>query len=242
MNDLNSLVPPHEPAEDALAFAGKAALSMVPLVGSIATEVLAHALYSRQIQRQHEFNVAVARALTQAAEDTLTVDDIVGSDEFIAALTRAQRSAAETADEGKRRRLATAVAHGGGWAPFTKSEREQFTRLVDDFDEVHVWLLHYFADPTAWLSERGRLDSLSNIMLASVTTGLAQAFEQPESIWGDAVRQAAGDLDRNGLASIPLTTMMGADGILAQRTSTKGLRFLEFVSEPDHGAANAPRF
>lgn len=33
MSDLDDLVSPHEPSEDVLAFAGRAALSMVPLVG-----------------------------------------------------------------------------------------------------------------------------------------------------------------------------------------------------------------
>ena len=100
MTDLDALVPPHEPAEDTLAFAGKAALSLVPVVGPLAAETLAHALETRQAERQHEFNVAIAQALTDAIsrlDEAATIEDIVGSDEFIAAVTRAQRAAAETA-------------------------------------------------------------------------------------------------------------------------------------------------
>jgi hypothetical protein len=50
----------------------------------------------------------------------------------------------KTASDDKRRRLAAAVKNCGSWASFSVSEREQFTRLVEDFDPLQVWLLHYF--------------------------------------------------------------------------------------------------
>lgn len=243
MTDLDALVPPHEPAEDALACAGKAALTMVPVVGSLAAETLAHALESRQAQRQHEFNVAIARALTTALDqldETATIEDIVGSDEFIAAVTRAQRAAAETASQQKRERLAAAVANGGNWAPFAATEREQFTRLVDEFDALHIWLLHYFTDPAGWLQARDLYQQHANIMMGGIDGPLGSALNVHPGVWDGPVKQAAADLDRNGLASIPLTTMMSAQGIFAPRTSSKGQRFLAFINETDSIAADAP--
>lgn len=207
---------------------------MVPLIGSVAAEAIAHAMDARQMQRQHDFNVAVAQALARVDDGTLKLDDIVRSDDFIAGVTRAQRIAAETASERKRVRLANAVANEGSWAPFSRSEREQFSRLVGEFGELHIWLLHYFVDPAAWLKNRDRFDGFANIVMAGIGAGLSAAFEQPETTWGDPVRQAAGGLDRNGLASIPLTTTMSPDGIFSPRTSTKGTRFLAFLNEPNH--------
>lgn len=243
MTDLDALVPPHEPADDALAFAGKAALSMVPVVGSLAAETLAHALESRQAQRQHEFNVAIARALTTALDqldETATIEDIVGSDEFIAAVTRTQRAAAETASRQKRERLAAAVANGGSWAPFAATEREQFTRLVEELDALHIWLLHYFTDPAGWLQARDLYQQHANIMMGGIDGPLGSALNVHPDVWDGPVKQAAADLDRNGLASIPLTTMMTAQGIFAPRTSSKGQRFLAFINETDSIAADAP--
>ncbi|GAA2238359.1 hypothetical protein GCM10010401_08240 [Rarobacter faecitabidus] len=243
MTDLDALVPPHEPAEDALAFAGKVALTMVPVVGSLAAETLAHALESRQAQRQHEFNVAIARAITTTLEqfdETATIEDIVGSDEFIAAVTRAQRAAAETASQQKRERLAAAVANGGSWAPFAATEREQFTRLVEEFDALHIWMLHYFTDPAGWLQARDLYQQHANIMMGGIDGPLGSAFNVHPGVWDGPVKQAAADLDRNGLASIPLTTIMSAQGIFAPRTSSKGQRFLAFINETDSIAADAP--
>lgn len=241
MTDLNALVPPHEPAEDALAFAGRAALSQIPLVGPLAADALAHAMESRQAQRQYDFNVAIARSLTAVvADQEHLVNQIITSDEFIAAVTRAQRAAAETASENKRHRLAAAVASGGSWAPFTASEREQFTRLVSDFDDLHIWLLHYFVNPAEWLRSHDLYDQLSSLMMGGITSGLEVALTMPQSVWKAPVTQAAADLDRNGLAHIPLTTMMGLDGVVAGRTTEKGSRFLLFLNEPDSVAADAP--
>lgn len=243
MTDLDALVPPHEPAEDTLAFAGKAALSMVPVLGPLAAETLAHALESRQAQRQHEFNLAIAGALTSALkqlDESTTIEDIVGSDEFIAAVTRAQRAAAETASQQKRQRLAAAVANGGSWAPFAATEREQFTRLVDEFDSLHIWLLHYFTDPAGWLQARDLYKQHANIMMGGIDGPLGSAINVPQNVWDDPVKQAAADLDRNGLASIPLTTMMSAQGIFAPRTLSKGQRFLAFINETESIAADPP--
>ncbi|PPL19810.1 protein kinase family protein [Microterricola pindariensis] len=243
MTDLENLVPPHEPAEDFFVFAGKAALNLVPVVGPLAAETLAHALETRQAERQHEFNIAIAKSLTDAIvrlDGTATIEDVVGSDDFIAAVTRAQRAAAETASQQKRQRLAAAVANGGSWAPFSISEREQFTRLVGEFDELHIWLLHYFTDPAAWLQSRGLYDQHSNIMMGGISSPLGSALGVEERVWRSAVTQAIADIERAGLGAVPLTTTMGVDGIFAPRTSEKGRRFLAFINEPDSLAAEPP--
>jgi hypothetical protein len=243
MTDLVSAVPPHEPADDTLAFASKAALSAIPVVGPIAAETLAHALDTRQAERQHDFNLKVAYALTEALERldaSLTVEDVLDSDEFVAAITRAQRAAAETASQAKRRRLASAVANGGSWAPFSASEREQFTRLVDEFHELHVFLLHYFIDPKGWLDAHGLYEQHSNILMGGVGGPLASALGAPEKEWSAPVTQAVADLGRTGLAEIPLKTSMGPDGVFAPRTSQKGSRFLAFIGEPPSVEAEPP--
>ncbi|MEV8024618.1 hypothetical protein [Microbacterium sp. NPDC080220] len=243
MSDLEDLVPPHEPAEDAIAFAGRAALSLIPAVGPLASETLAYALEARQAQRQHQFNLQIARALTETMDrigSAATLEDVVSSDDFIAGVTRAQRAAAETASASKRQRLAAAVANGGGWAPFSASERAQFVRLVEDFDELHVWLLHYFQNPMEWLQARGLYEQHSRISSGGIDGPLGAALGMRQSVWRESVAQAVADLDRAGLASIPLTTMMSRNGIFQPRTSPKGERFLEFINESDHVAAEPP--
>lgn len=243
MKDFDALVPPYEPAEDALALAGKAALSLLPVIGPFAAETLALALETRQAERQHEFNQAIAHALTEVMsrlDAGTAVEDIIGSDEFIAAVTGAQRMAAETASHRKRQRLAAAVANGGSWAPYSASDREQFKRLVEQFDELHVWLLHYFVDPTSWLQSRELYSQHANLMMGGIEGPLGSALGVSPKVWRGPVTQAAADLERAGLASIPLTTTMSAQGVFAPRTSERGRRFLAFLNEPDSLAADPP--
>lgn len=244
--DLVAMVPAHEPAEELLAFAGQQALGVIPVVGSIAADTLAHALQARQAQRQHDFDVAIAGALTRVLttiHDAPAVEDIVNSDEFVAAVTRAQRAAAETASADKRRRLAAAVANGGSWAPFSASEREQFTRLAEEFSPLHIWLLHYFVDPERWMTARGLFAQFSHVTMGTVQRPLQTALGASGDLddqWWEAVAQAAGDLERNGLGRIPLATMMSSDGIFESRTSDKGLRFLLFINEPASAEQDPP--
>jgi hypothetical protein len=243
MDDLVSAVPGHEPADDTLAFAGKAALSAVPIIGPLIAETLAYALDTRQAARQHEFNLLVAGALTDALArlgESLSIEDVVDSDEFVAAVTRAQRVASETADLNKRRRLASAAVNGGAWAPFSTSEREQFTRLVSDFDELHIFLLHFYVDPKAWLDAHELSSVYENMYMASCSAPLSTVLGAAEADWEPPVKQAVADLSRNGLADIPLTTIMSADGVISPRASEKGRRFLVFVNEPDSADVPAP--
>lgn len=198
--------PPHEPGKDHAVFAVKAAASLIPIAGPLISETLAHVLNTRQAKRAHEFDVAVAAALSQLFEqsgDQLSVEAIVDSDAFVAAVTRAQRAASETSSTEKRRRLAAAVANAGDWAPFSVAEREQFTRLVEEFSELHVWLLHYFVDPAAWLRERGLYEQHSNIYIGGITNPLQSALGASKDEWFESVSQVCADLDREGLASVP---------------------------------------
>lgn len=112
-------------------------------------EALAHAVASRQAERQHQFNVLVARELAKAVEridDTWTIEDLVTSDEFLAGLTTVQRAASETASESKRQRLAVAATNCGAWAPFSEQDRELFLRLVQHLTDMQVWLLPFLID------------------------------------------------------------------------------------------------
>lgn len=241
---MEDLVPKRHWGQDAAAAAGKATLSAIPFVGPFASEGLAFVLDGRQIKRQQEFNTEVARELNRVMEsipESLTPEELVESDEFCAAVTRAQRLAAETASEDRRRWLAAAVANGGSWSPFSGAERLQFARLIEDLDPLHIWLLQYFQDPTAWLRAHDLYAKHSSIYMAGAETPLESAFNANQSVWGEPVKQAAADLERAGLASIPLGTTMTANGVFSPRTSTKGGRFLLFINETDSAHADAPQ-
>lgn len=79
-------------------------------------------------------------------------------------------------------------------------------------------------------------------MMGGIDGPLGTALGIPQNVWRGPVGQAAADRDRAGLASIPLTTMITAQGVFAPRTSEKGRRFLAFINEPDSLDAGPPAF
>lgn len=256
MDDLVSAVPGHEPADDTLAFAGKAALSAIPVIGPLAAETLAYALDTRQAARQHEFNVLVAGALTEAIgrlDGTLAFEDIVDSDEFVASIARASRVASETVSCSKRKRLAAAVANSGDWSVFAKRERTLFGRLVEDFDDLHVWLLHYLSDPEAWLAKHGyppgdgqaedviRLPKPTPHLTPGDENPLTTVFGVPFKTYYPVITQVVGDLERAGLTSNELRDQLRRLWpALHGTTNDKGRRFLHFLDEQSSADVEAP--
>lgn len=249
MPDLTGAVPPHEHAEDAFAFAGKVALSVIPVVGPVAVETLAHALDTRQAARQHQFNLLIAKELDMAIQRldaSLLIEDVVNSDEFISSVTRAQRIAAETTGGEKRRRLAAAVVNAGGWAPFSATERSRFPRLVEQFDDLHVWLLHFLQDTDRWLSAHHLPLPDHSIETAYDRVGddgpednaLTFALRAPIAAWWPAVQRALIELGREGLVDsekfeLPSTAP-------TTKVTAEGIRFLEFIHEPPAVDADPP--
>ncbi len=240
MADLDDLVPEQNRGGDEAAVLVKGALSMFPVVGSFAAEGLTYFLDRRDAKKQREFNLAVVENLNRLKEQvkkSLTLEQVVDSDEFCAAVTRAQRLAAETGSEERRRWLASAVANSGSWSDFNDTERQQFSRLTEDLDPLHVWLLHYFQDPMGWLQAHELKTNHSTI-----SASLASALNASWAAWNEPVRLALADLERSGLtSSVPLDMGMSARGVFEQRTLDKGTRFLKFINEPDSAEREAPQ-
>ncbi|WP_251448158.1 hypothetical protein [Microbacterium sp. USTB-Y] len=76
--------------------------------------------------------------------------------------------------------------------------------------------------------------------MSGISGPLESALGTTANASREPIAQAAADLERNGLAQIPLTTTMTPQGIFAARTNAKGHRFLEFLNEPDSVAAHPP--
>lgn len=244
MTDLAALIPPHDPAEDAFATVGGMALDSIPLLGPLAGRALDHALATRERERRREFDVAVVaqlQSLAEGSEAVLTVADVVASDEFLAAITYTRRVAAETAEEAKRQRLALAAAQAGAWSDIAASERAGFLRLAAKYDELHIWLLAYFADPIRWLDAHGLTHVHDGITVDDRGTQLAEALglgpegERSADDVPDVVQDALDELATDSVLS-PIVLDMARDEPFAPQLTSRGRRFLAFLREtaPEH--------
>lgn len=237
---LESLVPPHEPATDALTFVAGIALDAIPVLGPMGTRALDHALAARDRERRSEFDHAVVAELRRQADEALTVASVVASDEFLAALARGQRAASETASVTKRGRLGSAVASTITESSLAAHERAGFWRFLEQYDDLHVWLLGFFSDPVAWLDSHGLSAAHERIRGGSISEPLSAALGlDPRGT--PAVREAIEDLQRDMmLGAFDLNTGRSERGQFNSQTTARGRRFLRFLGEDDPSSMNTP--
>lgn len=239
-NGLEPLIPPHEPASDALITVAGIAIDAIPIIGPMGTRALDHALATRDRERRLEFDRAVVAELQRQADSSLTVGDVVSSDEFLAALARGQRVAAEASSAAKRTRLAAAVASTVTDKTLSANERGGFWRYVEQYDDLHIWLLSFFSSPIDWLDAHGLSAAHERIRGGTVAEPLTAALgSDPRST--PTVRDAIEELQRDMmLGAFDLNTDRSDRGQFSPQTTNRGRRFLAFLHERAPHTAETP--
>lgn len=228
MSELEGAVPRHEPAEDVMALVARIGLAGIPVVGPMAVETLAHAIESRQATRQHEFNLLLARKLSAAFERLDGIQRFVSSDELVAEVTRAQRAAAESASDRKRVRLAQALANTMR-PDVSAADRRAFMRLVEAYEDLHIVILEYFADPRAMLASHGLWELYATVDVTNIEEPLSAILQQAPGT--AAVRDAIEDLQRDMLlGSFDPHEIVGEKRAYNSRVSGRGRRFLAMLA------------
>lgn len=243
MESFSDSVPPHDPDADDIASVGSIALTaLVPYFGPVLAGVLDRAVQKHADAAQNEFNLRIAQFLDQlaAAGRPITPEDVLGSDEFLAAVTKFSREAVESSSSAKRSRLAAAGANSGDWSEFALALRNQFAKLVIDLDDLHVFLLHYFMSPRDWLASRGLGVLYPKGRGGSPEDPLVQVFRTPQPAWGAPVRQAMADLNGFGLLEIDPDYATDDDRYLERATTPKGEKFLRYLAEDQSVGVDPP--
>jgi hypothetical protein len=228
-NDLSDATASPNRYSAALTTMGMAALGLVPVVGGAVQTIAQGTLGQRQAEREAEFAQRVARRL-QALENGPSPKQVLDSDEFIAAWTKAERVAAETADAAKRERLARVLARTGPWGPYDPEDRQILLELVTRYTEEHVALLDFFQDPIAAIHRRE--PGWKSTYYIAAPMRLVRDFLFPGNAAAmERVPRVSADLERDGTASLALLTNMSADGMLLKRTGYLGDRLLSSLAE-----------
>ncbi|WP_396667938.1 hypothetical protein [Microbacterium sp. R86528] len=232
--ELNDSLPSHEPAEDALALVVGIGIEAIPIVGGMLGRTFDHALATRDKERRHAFDVSVVAELqrvSQLLNTPVIVETILSSDDFLAALARAQRIASETGSVSKRHRLAACVAEVGPWSKFASAELAQHTLLVERLDDLHVWLLAYIA--------RQGGSVIAGNDLPSDPAPIDYALGSALGINGPApavVTDAVEDLQSQLLVSLSAS----ASGVDSITISDRGSRFVDFLRAIDAEQSDPP--
>lgn len=226
---MSDSVPSSDPDREAVTdYALTALAALVPHFGQVAADLVRGSLARRSAERQHEFNAQVAAALDRAA--TISVEEVLGSDEFMAAFERASRIAAETEGAEKRRRLAAAVANMGDWSWLDKLSRNRMLRWAGEFDELEMLLLSYLEHPRRWMEQHvsGWVDDQQEprSLLWPLEMYVFPPTDESFQISLDRAMRAVAEA---GMVPTVITDPHGPDDLDRCHLSAEGVNFLRFV-------------
>jgi hypothetical protein len=221
-------MPEQNAKKDVLIAAGLGALGDIPGLGGPVAAIQA-ALQAASRARDEEW---WAMALARLASVEKTVDGVVNFDdpEFLASAHRFVRAAQETADNGKRERLAAALSHSGPWSDLEPDYRVRMERLVVDLSTREVNLLQILSNPRGWLEER---DPEAVKAYDTQIAGSSFDFIDRYIAGGDlgetaAVRASIDELERRALLGINRGMITGS-GILTNKVTGPGWEFLHYL-------------
>ncbi|NPC98079.1 hypothetical protein [Nocardioides sp. zg-DK7169] len=179
-------------------------------------------------RRYRQWQDQIEEALDAIAQrtDGLDVDALFADDNFVDAIATATRIAEKSAADIKRAALQNALFNVAVGDSLEGDKRAIYLRYIDELTPSHLALLRLADDPPGWFSRRNRPwpgGNLIDVVIAAFPTWSGdEAF----------IDTIAGDLASRGLAELPLRTMMTANGVMAQRTKSKGREFMRFISGP----------
>ena len=227
MNDIN------KPTTGDYTFAmTKGGLGAIPIVGSIASELLGLLVTPPLEKRRQHWMTEVGTKLKELEEKgKIDLSYLSDNEQFIDTVLVATTLALKTSEEEKIKAFKNAILNTALGETSDKTKGQIFLNLLDTFTIWHIKILHFIDNPTKWFENAGQtppnsfMGSLSRVLISAFPP-LSGQQELLDVIWRD--------LHDNGLHNTSgLMTMMTGDGLLANRTTPLGQEFLKFISSPN---------
>jgi len=226
---MTNQFPDTERAETLLGMA-KVGLSVVPVLGGAASELLEVVLGPQIERRRIEWLNSLAEGLEKLEEhvEGFRVDRPA----LLSAMLQAGVIALRNHNEEKLAALRNAVLNVAISSAPGEDEHELFIALIDAFTRWHLRVLAFLADKDGTADKRGKLP-FPNWYMGGVSTVLEHVYPELEgrrSLYDLIVS----DLHRAGLVNIDTLHVTGTlEGyMLAKQSSEMGDRFLAFITEP----------
>lgn len=207
----------------------KAGLGAVPFAGSAAIELFTHIIIppieKRRIEWMHDIGERLAKL---ESEGDIKLSDLQNNQDFIDTVIKTTQFALRTSEAEKIEYFRNALVNTALGESPDQSESQIFLSLIDDFTVWHIRILKLFDNPNRWF-EINNLEAPKNIMGGGLRLILEIAFPELKGrtefcnlIWDD--------LSRAGLHnSGSLGGMMTGSGLMQNRTTEFGKRFLQFI-------------
>jgi len=206
---------------ESIEIAGKTALSLIPVGGTLITCVWDSVKAYAAQKRLNDWKDLVENRLSRLE---YTLDDLGNNELFATAIMRTTDIALKTAERKKREYLANSIYHSTN-IPIDEGMLMIYLDYLDRYSVWHLQILHFFQNPKA----NGNFQN-SNLIMGSAIEALRPVF--PELCQNvDLVVKIVNDLQMDGLMSRGnyMNATMTSNGVFASRTTELGNNFLKFI-------------
>lgn len=219
-----------EKKEDILYSLTKAGIGSIPIVGAAASELLQLIVTPPIEKRRNKWMLEIGEKLQNLEnQEKLNIDQLSNNDLFIDVVLQTTQQALKTSQNEKIEYYQNAILNSAIGENPDLSEIQIFLNFISDFTVWHIKILKLFDNPTDWFEKRDKKipnyfsGGLSNVLIDAYPE-LKERREFYDLIWGD--------LKRAGLhKTSELHGMMTGSGLLSNRTTEFGQRFLRFITE-----------
>lgn len=210
----------------------KTGISLIPLAGAPASELLGLIVTPPLEKRRSEWMESIGNALRELEQKiNIVLTDLPKNDKFIDAAMDATQIALRTSEKDKLEALKNALLNSALPNSPDESLRKMFFSFIDTFGVFHIKILELFQNPRKWFPKHGM--HYPDIIMSGALSHLIEKAFPMLSNKRDFYDQIWKDLYLRGLVSIDgLNVMMTAGGVEQKRTTGIGDAFLNFISNP----------
>jgi hypothetical protein len=207
----------------------KAGLGAVPFIGSAAielfTQIVTPPIEKRRVEWMHDIGERLAKLESQGDIDLSVLQN---NPEFIDTVIKTTQFAIRTSETEKIEYFRNALINTALGESPEQSESQIFLNLIDSYTIWHVRILNLFNNPSQWF-EINNIEPPKNVMGGGLKIILEIAFPELKGR-NDFCNLVWEDLKRAGLHdSGSLGVMMTGSGLMQNRTTEFGKRFLSFI-------------
>lgn len=216
--------------KDILYSLTKAGIGSIPIVGAAASELLQLIITPPIEKRRNKWMIEVGEKLQKLeAKNKINLNELGNNEIFIDVVLQTTQQALKTSQNEKIKYYQNAILNSAIGANPDLSEIQIFLNFISDFTVWHIKILKLFDNPKEWFEKREIKvpdyfsGGLSNLLIDAYPE-LKERRDFYDLIWSD--------LNRAGLNNTSeLHGMMTGSGLLSNRTSEFGKRFLKFITE-----------
>lgn len=208
----------------------KAVVGSIPIAGAAAGELLGLLVTPPLEKRRLKLLTEIGQRLKDLEEARgFDISSLVENEQFIDTVLQATTYALKTSDEEKIKAFKNAILNTALNESPDRIVSQIFLNLIDNFTTWHIRILYLFNDPEDWFKTNNR--PVPSYVAAGLNRVVFDAY--PELIGqGELLNIVWADLRRAGLHnSGELAAVITGSGLLAQRTTDMGKKFLRYIQE-----------